>query len=79
MNNNDTATIDTMITEGIEDRARLSLTYALTLIRELRLEVDRMKIEMAHQTPLLSQARDAFIELKKEARQTEQKAEDAYP
>jgi len=79
MNNNDTATIDTMITEGIEDRARLSLTYALTLIRELRLEVDRMKIEMAHQTTLLSQARDAFIELKKEARQTEQKAEDAYP
>ena len=79
MNNNDTATIDTMITEGIEDRARLSLTYALTLIRELRLEVDRMKIEMAHQTTLLSQARDAFIELKKEARQTEQKAEAAYP
>ena len=79
MNNNDTATIDTMITEGIEDRARLSLTYALTLIRELRLEVDRMKIEMAHQTTLLSQARDAFIELKKEARQAEQKAEDAYP
>ena len=78
MNNNDTATIDTMITEGIEDRARLSLTYALTLIRELRLEVDRMKIEMAHQTTLLSQARDAFIELKKEARQTEQKAEDEY-
>lgn len=77
MNNNDSATIDTMIREGIEDRARLSLTYALTLIRELRLEVDKLKIEMAHQTTLLSQARDAFVELKKEARQAEQKAEDA--